>query len=465
MLKKLISSIKEKKVDPHYADLATNPAKWEELKLEYKKLSKRKRKTEQQLASYLLLTSCIYLDTTFGLELLNGEAIDPETTASKLGIARFHFMTGKKRIAFLYFAKLIHIEALPERDFSDAIDCAEALGEFEICEQLILKAIKNNPDSNEWKCRALLHQTFVININQKHKSAIKGNLAYVEKRATSPLEYQTLASSYFNLGDVENHNHALNISLQLASFNTIPRTQLDPLFDADNTLKLAQRIRKRLLESDIKAFLTFGTLLGLHRDGCLMAYDKDADLGILIEGHQDLRKLITDLAGDLALTCPSAVFYSDDELSYNAALVDPKTGVVCDLFFFHKYKTGYRTGIYKGQSLLSWYYPTLEIEEIIIDGETYFAPTEINDHLAQTYGPGWQEPIEVWDSLMDCPNLLPSSIDAVGYWCGQRLFVSFIKGHSVKARHYLAGLTEKWPGILTEQTRIHLEASFNSEQH
>ena len=62
-------------------------------------------------------------------------------------------------------------------------------------------------------------------------------------------------------------------------------------FSADDCLESVQELLQILENNGEQAFPEGGTLLGLYRDGKLMDYDKDADIGIIIDEKNSLQHI------------------------------------------------------------------------------------------------------------------------------------------------------------------------------
>jgi hypothetical protein len=57
----------------------------------------------------------------------------------------------------------------------------------------------------------------------------------------------------------------------------------------------ANEVLMRLRDMEYDAQFSFGTLLGLHRDGCLIPHDSDIDINIYYQGEENFQPLKTQL--------------------------------------------------------------------------------------------------------------------------------------------------------------------------
>ena len=249
----------------------------------------------------------------------------------------------------------------------------------------------------------------------------------------------------------------MNKALQLAVVGEGEEPHQSP-FNQNETLSFCQRIISALrAEFNIQGFPVFGTLLGLYRDGELMKYDKDSDLGVIYDERYNIGTMIEVLNQKYGVLCADKVFLEEQHLRYCVGVYDKDSGAACDIFFYHRNDSKYETGISRTGSKLLWEHDLFDLEERVFSGYTYLCPTNIEHYLEETYGADWREPISMWDSLVSCPNLKKESQILVANFACQRLYVSLIYGDIAKATYYVEKLISRWPGILDAQTMDNLK--------
>jgi len=178
-------------------------------------------------------------------------------------------------------------------------------------------------------------------------------------------------------------NNMINIIKNKKYYGGIDNTLLSQMdmHIARENLSLFNRISKK---HDSKPFLYFGTLLGLYRNGDLIGYDYDIDVGILRENIDEF-------------------FDSFEELYKNGFKIVRIADFGC-LISFMRY--GCYIDVYIANKVFSfclkksYYIGGAIIERPLVDnlvpfffrGEAYWAPQEIENNLIELYGEDWKVP-------------------------------------------------------------------------
>jgi phosphorylcholine metabolism protein LicD len=194
---------------------------------------------------------------------------------------------------------------------------------------------------------------------------------------------------------------------------------------------------------EIKPFPIGGSLLGLVRDGKFMDYDKDADIGIFVSHYDDVFNIVSILCKVTKFTATAMVNESKKSHEWNIAILDTQRNIVVDIFFFYREHEQIVEGVYTNHGLLKWAFTPFELIQQKLAGKIYWIPDNVDLFLTELYS-DWRKPVEVWDSLVDCPNLLLSSQPVVLYFGLMRLWEALQKGKSLKALNYYEKLTIKW---------------------
>lgn len=139
-----------------------------------------------------------------------------------------------------------------------------------------------------------------------------------------------------------------------------------------------------------KAFVAYGTLLGLVREGQLLAHDDDIDFGVLEEHWEHV------------LASPFPGFRRMQEVHWELSLEHVATGLVVDFFRFDKTPDGRLARAYSDQGIHEYHFP----EELVAPlGKMggLSAPADPEGFLAHHYG-DWKTPQKDWDYRFDAAS-------------------------------------------------------------
>lgn len=163
-----------------------------------------------------------------------------------------------------------------------------------------------------------------------------------------------------------------------------------------NPAKNAQRILQRhglevLREAaHPRAFVAYGTLLGLVREGSLLAHDDDIDFGVLEEDWEEI------------ITSPFPGFRRIQHVDWELSLEHEKTGLIVDFFRFDKTPEGRMSRAYSDQGIHEYYFPEKLLKPLGKLGDCS-APANPEGFLAHHYG-DWQTPQKNWDYRFDAAS-------------------------------------------------------------
>lgn len=190
-----------------------------------------------------------------------------------------------------------------------------------------------------------------------------------------------------------------------------PRKQPMHLGNALEALKLAQALAD---EVGARPFLVSGTLLGIHRNGALLAHDNDLDLGIFAD-DAGLAAFITRLRAAPQVTdiCEKRVGLlekianpwlpklPDDVILYKVHVqcVAGARPVRLDLFV-HFPACGY---VAHGSTRTLWINSEFSLSALKLAGTRFWAPADRTRYLAENYG-NFSVPKIEFESSVDCPN-------------------------------------------------------------
>jgi len=176
-------------------------------------------------------------------------------------------------------------------------------------------------------------------------------------------------------------------------------------------LKLAQKLAD---ECGAKPFLISGTLLGIHRNGALLAHDNDLDLGIfaddpalsaLVESlraaPQVVRLTENRLGAVGRIANPSIPKLHDDVILYkiNVQCMPDARPVRLDLFV-HFNANG---AVAHGSTRTLWVNSPFRLSKLKLEGTDFWAPADCTRYLSENYG-DFSVPKVKFESSVDCPN-------------------------------------------------------------
>lgn len=440
------------------SELKKNPEKLGSLIKQYSNHSKKYSKLKKSYQKYftpgkklnvatleLILLTAIELEDTklFDCVLHNHPSILEKKTFGVLtALCRYNYHKGYYIIMLQYYNELAEnhepllLDSLNAQ--SAAFDCAQ----FKTCEEIIKKQLEKGADKVLWQIVALTYQVNSQHVTNISKTTIDQNINYLMDKLITKEHlllfatclYRTekwqMSFKYFNLAISE----ALKTS-QVSGID-IQRSTFDP----EGCLNSAIKAQHVLSKMGITNFLAFGTFLGLHRDGQLMPYDKDADICVLLDvSEEQFYKTLADISKNGDFNIPAIVSSNRASHKWNVSLVDAVNGATIDLFFGHKVDNNVAFGIHTPVETLQWLYSKRDIEttNLTLNGNDVIVPKHADEYLMATYGSSWKEPIEVWDSLINAPNLDPNRYKSQAFYAFNRLFVAISKGQRLKIQNYV----------------------------
>lgn len=185
---------------------------------------------------------------------------------------------------------------------------------------------------------------------------------------------------------------------------------LPPEISREGAQKDLFEIQKVFDKYGVRLFLTYGALLGIHRDGDFIPYDDDIDLCVIDEIDYETRKAIGNTLLDIGYGPQPIAFnvfgrLEQSEPGYNG---DGGTGIiVCQkrirttIFFFKREACEIHGGDYtcfpKYGSGRLIFTPARFFEnpgKIKFKGQEFLTPSPIPEYLEFMYGSDWKKPIK-----------------------------------------------------------------------
>lgn len=429
-------------------------SKYEKLKKEYKKLSlPAQQHLSDQLKVYLLRLAISVDDLTFIKLLVDNHSYDKiETPEAKIacGLVYSNIKEHQKVVEFLFPL----YEKLNSSELTRLYESLFSVARHQDCEKVLEFAVKRY-DTLGWEIAFL---NFQIKVG-KHKEFIADRLKTLYQQCKTTEEYSRIADCFYKAGYFKDAVNMFDIALQKM---TQPKSiyKENYLFDSSRCLVTMNEVIDILKKNGIEAFPAFGSLLGLVRDGKLMDYDKDADVGIFVNSYDEIFKIVSILCKEPQFKSPEMINEPKESHVWNVPIHNAAKSTSVDLFFFYKQPTHFETGVYTACGILKWGFSPFELIQHSLAGKTYLIPNNFEQHLTELYA-DWREPVEVWDSLLNCPNLIPTSQPVVIYYGLLRLWTALYEGKTKKALNYYQSLTTRWGMKFSMKTEENIKKLLN----
>jgi hypothetical protein len=421
-------------------------SQYQKLKKEYLRLSEGvKNKLTSKFKIFLLLTSLYYADVLFAEKLVQSHDYEAmEDSDANLALGRFYGKYGGlfKKNAIKHFLALFEEEKLGIADLATLFTVLFENADHKTCRKIIGYVQAHHNEHLGWNIEILTYQIRMKHLYPNNEKLILDNLKLLYPRCETDGEYIRMAACCFEAGYINDAIALFNISLQ----KVIPVQQhfsVKSKFNSSNCFDSMNEIVDILEAENIKPFPAFGSLLGLVRDGKFMDYDKDADLGIFVNNYDEVHRIVSILCQELKFTSPGMINNSKESHMWNVGIFDTQRIVAIDLFFFYHNQNHIETGIYSTCAVLKWAFEPFELVRGSLAGKEYWLPNNTEKHLTELYE-NWREPVEVWDSLINCPNLIKSSRPQVLYYGLLRLYNAMADGKTKKVLNYYETLTNRW---------------------
>lgn len=185
---------------------------------------------------------------------------------------------------------------------------------------------------------------------------------------------------------------------------------LPPEITREGARKDLEDIQKVFDHFKVPLFLTYGALLGIHRDGDFIPYDDDIDLCIVEKIPHEIRKKIGWSLMNIGFVGQPISFklhggwdeamsgYNGDE---DSGIIVCQRNIRVTLFFFKEEECPLHgremvcVPLYKGTRLI--FTPAHFFDKpgtIKYKGKKYLTPTPIKEYMEFMYGKDWKTPIK-----------------------------------------------------------------------
>ena len=169
-----------------------------------------------------------------------------------------------------------------------------------------------------------------------------------------------------------------------------------------NGMAVMALVQKLLKEIGIICFADFGTMLGIIREGHLLAHDLDVDMGVIVKDKTDMEKIKTCLDRYGFLLWRQYIFGDNIvEESYRF------NGIKIDLNFYRITEKESKTWLFywdpekeyeaNTRSIVEMTYsPITDFTTIEVQGKDICIPANAEQLLVEKYGPTWRTPDKGW---------------------------------------------------------------------
>lgn len=262
------------------------------------------------------------------------------------------------------------------------------------------------------------------------EDALRFLLANFGKIETGSSAHDLLARIYYRLGMFRHAFEQASLAFDAMSLCDIPPEPSRIGLPTDMARIVLGDLLALLANAGIAAFPVGGALLGLWRNGALMATDRDIDIGILRgpAGSPDLTDLIlsntrfrlspTARPGDryLALSCKT---------------------VAVDIFVYEPIQDHFLCGFSDVPGDIQWRFTPFALARASFDGLSCLVPAGTAQYLAECYGQSWHEPDPGFASAISSPALFGTDPHARAYYSLSRARQCLLAGDLQKARSLL----------------------------
>ena len=219
-------------------------------------------------------------------------------------------------------------------------------------------------------------------------------------------------------------------------------SEAEGTFDVEKHERTLWQVLAQLKNAGVHAFPVAGTLLGLVRDGHLLPFDKDIDLGLPFNEMKKATECLisngwTELGNSYGMVSPRAFAH-------------PKTGLAMDLFAFN-YDSDTKsmiTGMWMPNVPFEWNviteHPEINLEPKKSPAGSVWMLKNPEEFLVGHYGEGWRFPDPLFATFVAEQSLRSFSYLTQCY-AYIRLFSAWNKGDFKKVKAYVHNILKESP--------------------
>lgn len=319
------------------------------------------------------------------------------------------------------------------------------------------KSIKLNPTLHATWSNAAFNEVKLLNFEQAESCARNA----IELNPKSEKAHFVLGILALRKGTLEDSIKALQVAITAATLSPqslfIPETQAITVVDARKALMDA---RECLGEANIPFFLCAGTLLGIIRDGNILSFDKDMDIGLA--AHIDRQEALNALTANGQFRLNNPELATPEKHNWNFSVVHTETNIGLDLFFYHPDKRHFLCGFNASPTPVLSRPKKFKIEELIWQGVTWQIPSPPEQYLADIYGKDWGTPDPLFDTVISSHCQTPESWPARRCFGYIKLYESLTKNKWHKAYGYCVQILQRDTDIFIKKIQDSLYEKYGN---
>ena len=282
-----------------------------------------------------------------------------------------------------------------------------------------------------------------------------------------PIKLNKIASTFAYYHNDKENFFRFN-ELAISNINTnlpiLPPPPIIP-YNSETCLESVNKIIDILESIGEKPFLEGGTLLGMYREGKLIEFDYDADIGIIIDNSkytnkQNMKnyvnKIIRLILADSSFK--SIIVCDDEDYYYLLNIFDTHMNHI-DLSFFYKnfFIEPNNNSLYSGCpsafTPLLWECSNFNLVRQNFAGKEYWVPDDTEKYLIENYGENWRTPIKSFSNYENIPKQCKLG-------CFYRYFPALIE--SLRRKNYDRSIIyyenlQRWEYPFTSAMTNHIE--------
>lgn len=224
----------------------------------------------------------------------------------------------------------------------------------------------------------------VADLVQAGKADFPGLAALPERRARA----------LYNLGLYRAAFEEMKAALAMTARLPGPALSFDPA----GAITVLAEVSAILAAAGLAPFAAAGTLLGLERQGSLLAHDRDVDIGVLQQGpaRPDIAAVIRQHPALILerRARPGERYYA---LNHR--------GVAVDIFVYEPAGDHLLCGFSDRHGDIQWRFSAFTLREAAFAGRRIPVPSPPGRYLEQAYGPAWRVPDPGFASAIGSPGL------------------------------------------------------------
>ena len=261
------------------------------------------------------------------------------------------------------------------------------VGKIELAWAMLENLLERSTRLKTWLIMANLVETkgdFQRIMNNYEKASVH-NTALKESRVVK--EYLSLAAlKSAQYEEAKKFLREMVLSHQVShSKNSQPKK-----FSVKNAAIALKELAQVLANHRIEMFLVSGTFLGCIREGKLLSFDKDLDVGIWrTTSKESLLKIVR----------ASGSFYIQASRSPDIVRLTHISGTPIDVFYHNREGDRFWHGGIKAR----WYNKAFDLVKYKFLGQEYLGPKDYDLYLRENYG-AWRKPKKDFDNVLDTPN-------------------------------------------------------------